>query len=148
MIIHLHGSIYAQENNYDIQLETYVARGLLEFYENYNADLDRIWICEHNNQIIGVLVLMHRENHTAQLRYFLILNQYRSIGLGRKLMDLYMAFFKQCQYKSGYLWTTNEQEAAIRLYQRYGYRLSEEKPSSSFGKQLMQRRYDYYAEAT
>ncbi len=142
MIIHMHGHIYAVENDYDIHLETYVLRGVLEFFEGYDPELDRVWICEHKNKMVGVLVLMHRENHSAQLRYFLIRKEYRSIGLGRELMEQYMGFFKQCGYRTGYLWTTNEQEAAIRLYEQHGFRLSEEKPSTAFGKPLIERRYD------
>ena len=74
--------------------------------------------------------------------YFLVTPAFRGLGLGRKLLDQYMAFLRQCQYRSTYLWTTEEQVTAIRLYQRYGFRLSEEKPSTAFGKPLIEQRYD------
>ena len=44
----------------------------------------------------------------AQLRYFLIEPQYRSIGLGTKLMTLFMDFLQQYGYRGAYLWTTHE----------------------------------------
>ncbi|WP_230679989.1 GNAT family N-acetyltransferase [Pontibacter rufus] len=92
--------------------------------------------------MVGFLLLLHRPGNTAQLRYFLIEPEYRGIGLGKKLMDLYMAFFRAMGYTSSYLWTTHEQEAAIALYKRYGFRLTEEKPSTAFGKPLTEQRYD------
>ncbi|HLG38364.1 MAG TPA: GNAT family N-acetyltransferase, partial [Chitinophagaceae bacterium] len=103
---------------------------------------DRAWICEHNGRIIGFLLLMHRENNAAQLRYFYLEPEYRGIGLGKKLMSLYMDFFYKCGYTSSYLWTTNELGTASSLYVRHGFKLTEEKESTAFGKSLKEQRYD------
>ncbi|MGH9966315.1 MAG: GNAT family N-acetyltransferase [Pyrinomonadaceae bacterium] len=97
-------------------------------------------------KIIGFLLLMHRENNAAQLRYFLIDSQYRGIGLGKRLMDLYMEFLHRCEYRSSYLWTTHELTAAASLYKKYGFKLTEEKESSVFGKPLREQRYDLLIE--
>ena len=141
-VIYLHGHFYGIEYNYGIQFEMYVASGLQEFYRNYDPARDRVWICEHNEKIIGSLVLMHREHDTAQLRYFLIEPKYRGIGLGKRLMKSYLQFLHHCQYRSSYLWTTQELDAAASLYMRYGFTLTEEKKSTSFGKLLREQRYD------
>ena len=141
-ITYLHGLLYSTEYGYDIQFETYVAAGLNEFYKNYDLSRDRVWICEQNEKIIGFLLLMHREHYSAQLRYFLIEPKYRGIGLGKKLMDLYMQFLHRCQYQSSYLWTTHELSAAAALYTRHGFKLTEEKESTAFGKPLKEQRYD------
>jgi peptidyl-dipeptidase Dcp len=141
-IIYLHGLLYKKDYNYSITFETYVAKGLYEFYQQYDVEKDCVWICEHNNSIIGFLLLMHRENNAAQLRYFILLPEYRGIGLGKKLMDLYMTWLKERNYHSSYLWTTNEQTAAAELYKRYGFKLVEEFDSTSFGKPLKEQRYE------
>lgn len=141
-VIHRHGKLYNEEYEYGVTFETYVATGMYEFYENYNPEMDRVWICELDNKIIGFLLLMHRENHAAQLRYFYIELEYRGIGLGKKLMELYMEFLKEKDYQSSYLWTTNELDAAASLYKKHGFILTEEKPSTNFGKRLIEQRYD------
>jgi peptidyl-dipeptidase Dcp len=141
-VTYRHGELYHNEYNYGISFETYVGVGLHEFYKNYDPALDRAWICEHNNKIIGFVLLMHRENNAAQLRYFLIEPEYRGIGLGKKLMQLYIDFLKEKNYQSSYLWTTNELHSAASLYKRHGFELAEEKPSTAFGKPLIEQRYD------
>jgi ribosomal protein S18 acetylase RimI-like enzyme len=140
-LTYLHGILYWAEYNYGLSFEGYVAAGLHEFVMNYDPARSRVWVCEYDNKMVGFLALMDR-GEAAQLRYFLVVPAFRGLGLGRKLLDQYMAFLRQCQYRSTYLWTTEEQVAAIKLYQRYGFRLSEEKASTAFGKPLMEQRYD------
>jgi ribosomal protein S18 acetylase RimI-like enzyme len=140
-ITYLHGSLYKEEYNYGIAFEAYVAQGLAEFYQQYDPQKDAVWICEHNNKIVGFLLLMHRGT-AAQLRYFILAKGYRGIGLGSKLMKLYMQFLREKGYVSSYLWTTHELDAAAHLYKKYGFVLTEEKESTAFGKPLKEQRYD------
>lgn len=141
-MIYLHGKLYKEEYNYGIEFEMYVAKGLLEFLENYDPQKDQIWICEYQNKIIGSLVLMHRENNAAQLRYFLTKPEFRGIGLGKKLMELFLNFLHQGKYRSSFLWTTEEQKSAATLYKKSGFILTEEKFSDAFGKKVKEQRYD------
>ncbi len=140
-VIYLHGALYRREYGYGIQFETYVAKGLCEFYEKYDPSRSRVWVCEHRDRMIGFLLLMDR-GRTAQLRYFLIEPGYRGIGLGSKLLNLYMDFLHECGYEESYLWTTHELAAAASLYKRVGFKLTEEKESIAFGKPLREQRYD------
>jgi len=140
-VTYMHGALYSRENNYGLQFESYVAKGLCEFYEKYNPERNRIWACEHNDRMIGFLLLMDR-GKAAQLRYFLIEPEYRGIGLGAKLLNLYMDFLRECGYKASYLWTTHELSTAAFLYKRHGFTLTEEKESTAFGKPLKEQRYD------
>jgi peptidyl-dipeptidase Dcp len=140
-VIHMHGRLYKQEYDYGIEFETYVAAGLAEFYQHYDPQKDRVWICEHSSKIVGFLLLMHRGD-VAQLRYFILEPEYRGIGLGNKLMDLYIDHLKQCKYKSSYLWTTDELPASAHLYQKFGFKLTEQKSSNAFGKPVKEQRYD------
>ena len=141
-IIYLHGHLYHQEYGYDVGFEAYVANGLYEFYKNYDSKLDRVWIAEHGEKIVGFLLLMHREPGEAQLRYFILEPAYRGIGLGKKLSLLYMDHLRENGYKRSYLWTTNELFIAAGIYRKMGYTLTEEITSNAFGKPLKEQRYD------
>ncbi|RPI93070.1 MAG: GNAT family N-acetyltransferase [Chloroflexi bacterium] len=156
-VIYMHGDLYKREYGYGIQFEAYVAKGMCEFYEKYNPERNRVWVCEHkrsttvphapggspvdNDRMIGFMLLMDR-GKAAQLRYFLIQPEYRGIGLGSKLMSLYMGFLQECGYRESYLWTTHELGTAAFLYKRVGFQLTEEQESTAFGKPLREQRYD------
>jgi N-acetylglutamate synthase-like GNAT family acetyltransferase len=140
-VIYMHGDLYKKEYSYGIPFEAYVAKGLCEFYEKYNPQRNRVWVCEHKDRMVGFLLLMDR-GKAAQLRYFLIQPEYRGIGLGSKLMSLYMNFLQECGYRESYLWTTHELGTAAFLYKRVGFKLTEEKESTAFGKPLREQRYD------
>jgi GNAT superfamily N-acetyltransferase len=141
-ITHLHGKLYQEEYGYGISFEAYVAQGLYEFYKNYDPKLDGIWIAEHDEQIVGFLLLMHRALGEAQLRYFIILPAYRGIGLGKKLAGLYLEHLSKKGYQKSYLWTTDELLTAANIYHKMGFKLTEEKDSDAFGKPLKEQRYD------
>lgn len=138
----LHGSMYAAEYQYGISFEAYVAKGLYEFYAQYDPKKDRVWVCEHHNRIVGFLLGMHRDDQTAQLRYFILLPEYRGMGVGNRLMELYLEYMRENGYRSSYLWTTHELEPAAHLYKKFGFALTEEIPSNAFGKELKEQRYD------
>lgn len=141
-ITYMHGKIYKDEYGYGIGFEKYVAQGMLEFTENYLPGRDRIWLAEHDGKIVATIVLMHRGESTAQLRYYLVDPPYRGIGLGRKLMDLFMEYYHTCGYKSCYLLTTHQLRAAAEIYIKYGFELTGEHESEAFGQKVVEQRYE------
>ena len=141
-VIHLHGRLYKEEQNFGVGFEAYVAQGLAELYRQYDPEKDRVWVCEQGNAIVGFLALMHRDEQTAQLRYFLLQPECRGVGLGKRLMEDFMGYLREKGYRHCYLWTTSEQQTAIALYKRYGFVLVDEKASSTFGKQLVEQKYE------
>jgi peptidyl-dipeptidase Dcp len=142
-LTYMHGDLYRREYDYQIPFEAYVAKGLCEFYQLYDPQRCRIWVCEHQGRIIGSLLVMDR-GQAAQLRYFLIDPAYRGIKLGSRLMQLCMQFIRDCGYPQAYLWTTHELAGAAFLYKKAGFQLTEEKESTSFGKWLKEQRYDWF----
>ena len=69
------------------------------------------------------------------------------MGWGKRLMELYVGFLKERGYRSSYLWTTHELDAAAGLYKRFGFQLTEEKESTAFGKLVKEQRYDLHLES-
>jgi peptidyl-dipeptidase Dcp len=144
-ITFMHGNLYRKEYNYGISFEAYVARGLAEFYEHYNVETNRVWVCEHGKRIIGFMALMKRGDE-AQLRYFIIEPEYRGLGLGKNLMALFIKFLYSANYKKSYLLTTDELHAAAHLYTSFGFKLVEQKESTFFGTPVIENRYEWNAE--
>jgi peptidyl-dipeptidase Dcp len=140
-IINRHGVLYHEEYGWGIGFESYVAAGLHEFYKEYDAQKDRIWLCEHEGKFVGCTLVKSRGD-AAQLRYFLIETEYRGIGLGGKLFGLMMDFVRSSGYNSAYLWTTSELLAGAHLYRKFGFEIAEEKPGDSFGKPVIEQKYE------
>jgi N-acetylglutamate synthase-like GNAT family acetyltransferase len=141
-LTYMHGALYAREHNYGIDFESYVAAGLADFQKNFDPARSRIWICEYRSKIVGAIALMNRGD-SAQLRYFLLDPSCRGIGLGQKLMKLFMKFFKAAGYKHAYLMTTHELPAAAHLYTSFGFKLTNETPVTGvFGRPVREQRYD------
>ena len=141
-ITYLHGILYDKEYSYSYDFERYVAVGLNEFLEHYDDARDRLWIVEDHGQIVGSILIMGRSGDVAQLRYFILMPEYRGIGLGRKLMQLAMDFCKEAGYRSVYLWTTEELHAAAYLYNHFGFKRTRQVPTSHFGKDVVEDCYD------
>jgi DNA-binding MarR family transcriptional regulator/GNAT superfamily N-acetyltransferase len=141
-IIQVHGELYRYEFDYGIEFEQYVTIGLAEFIKLYDPKKSRIWMCTHNFNRIGFILVLDRGNEIAQLRYFFVFPEYRSIGLGNELMRLLVEFLKEKDYSECYLWTTNDLLPAGNLYLKYGFELVEEKPSVNFGKNLVEQKYN------
>lgn len=88
---------------------------------------------------------MHRGD-AAQLRYFILEPNYRGFGLGNKLMNLFMEFLKDKNYRSSYLLTTDGLPASAHLYNKFGFKLTNERPSNAFGKPVTEQRYELILE--
>lgn len=141
-VIQSHSDLYQKEYNYGKTFEYYVIKGMAEFFEIYTPEKSRVWVCEHQGERMGFLALMERGN-AAQLRYFFMNENYRGIGLGKHLMQLFMNFLRAKNYKSCYLWTTNEQLAAANLYKKFGFQWVEDMPSNStFDRPVIEQKYE------
>ncbi|TFV93499.1 N-acetyltransferase [Algoriphagus kandeliae] len=137
----LHGRIYFEEHGFGMGFEAYVMDSLLEFYRQYNPKRDRVWVVEKEGKMIGFLLLMHRQDIQAQLRYFILEKPYRGMGLGKKLMEEWMDFYREKGYKGAFLYTTSGLDPAVSLYERFGFRKVSQIKSRNFGVPLLEMLY-------
>ncbi|MBC6366384.1 GNAT family N-acetyltransferase [Algoriphagus sp. AK58] len=138
----LHAKIYFEENGFGIGFEAYVMESLLEFYRQYDLEKDKVWVVENAGKMVGFLLLMHRPQNQAQLRYFILEKAYRGQGIGRKLMQEWMDFFLEKGYSKAYLYTTSGLDPAVHLYENFGFQKVSEKASEDFGVPLHEIRYE------
>ena len=140
-IIYMHGWIYKQEYNYSTAFESYVAQSFYEFLQNYNPEYDRLWIAEHNEEIIGCIGIVNH-NERAQLRWFLLHSDYRGIGLGKRLLNTALDYCRQKGYKSVYLDTTDDLETAISMYEKAGFVKVAEKENHCWREDLTELEFE------
>lgn len=140
-VTYLHGALYAAEYGWDHTFEAYVAGPLAEFARTRN-DRERIWIVEKDGQVAGSIAIVEASKAEAQLRWFLLHPSLRGQGIGRILMDEAIRFCKESRYAGIFLWTEGALTAAARLYESWGFRLTEQNTHEFWGMMMTEQRYE------
>lgn len=140
-IAYLHGRLYDRKYQFGPIFEYYVMKGLTEFM--MNSDGGELWVAEVNNEIVGSIAITKSYDAVAQLRWFVLDENYQGMGIGKKLMETALNFCKENRYDHVFLWTVSTLTTARYLYQKYQFKLTEEKPNDEWtGSTLMEERWD------
>jgi DNA-binding MarR family transcriptional regulator/ribosomal protein S18 acetylase RimI-like enzyme len=143
-LIYLHGWIYDKECGYDHEFEGYVCKTFHDFFDNYSPQKDRIFLAEADGKIIGAIAVVGHTAEKAQLRWFILHPDYRGLGLGSKLMGEAMAYCHEKGYKDIFLYTTQDQQTAIRMYEKAGFQKAAAHETHMWGKQLVELTYELH----
>ncbi len=141
-ITYLHGVVYDEEYGLDTTFEAYVAKPLAEFALSQGNPHQRIWVAERDGVVCGGAAIVEHSQEEAQLRWLLLSKDARGVGLGRRLVEWALGFCREQGYRSVFLWTFSELEAAAHLYRSHGFTLTEEKSHTIWGRELTEQRYD------
>jgi GNAT superfamily N-acetyltransferase len=120
----LHATYYGGVWELGTTFEADIAQGIAEFVGRYDPSRDGLWVVlDEADRVSGGIIIDSRELQTegAQLRYFILDPALHGRGLGRELLDRAMAFCETKAYDRVFLWTVDELEAAIHLYQEAGF---------------------------
>ncbi|GAA5315558.1 MAG: hypothetical protein AseanaTS_07630 [Candidatus Pelagadaptatus aseana] len=139
-IISLHGELYDREHGYDHTFEAYVAEPLAQCIKR-NNDREKIWIVERQQQTEGSIAICERDQHTAQLRWFILSPELRGLGLSKTLMKTALQFCIDNNYQTVELWTVKGLEAARKLYCQFGFELNEEHEHRIWGAERTEQKY-------
>jgi GNAT superfamily N-acetyltransferase len=121
-IVLFHGQYYSKRLGLNEEFEAYVAVPLSEFALR-KSPVEKIWIIESDEQLIGTITLTKVSVETAQLRWFYVLPEYHGRGLGKLLMEKLLEFAGRKGYREITLGTVDSLKEAISLYKKYGFKL-------------------------
>ena len=136
-VIQRHGALYEREYGFDHTFEALVAQIVAGYAERADTTRERVWIADVAGEPAGCVFCMRRDDATAQLRLLLVEPDARGMGIGARLVEQCVQFAEQAGYTSMTLWTQSILEEAHRLYERAGFRLSEQEPHRSFSRDLV-----------
>ena len=141
-LVRFHGGLYKKEYRYDRRFESYVAKGLADMVLRYDSARDRLWLEKSGGHIIGSVAIVHRSRTSAQLRWFLVAPAFRWKGLGKRLMGAALRFARSAGYRTVFLWTTSELDAARHVYEGAGFRRTARRTHGVWGrKNITEERY-------
>jgi N-acetylglutamate synthase-like GNAT family acetyltransferase len=116
-------------------------KGLSEFL--INREGGELWIAELDGIIIGSIAITKTNTKTAQLRWFILDENYHGMGVGKKLIEIALHFCKEQNYQHLFLWTVSILESARHLYKKFDFTLTEEKTNVEWtGDKLIEERWD------
>lgn len=142
-IIRHHGLMYEKEYGWDYTFEGYVASSFADFILSGDKKRSRLWIVEEDGNVVGSIGIVGKKGSSeAQLRWFFLLPAYRGKGIGSRLIKNALSYCRSKNFKSVFLWTVTDLEAAVHVYQSVGFKKVEEKIQPLWGKIITQARYD------
>ncbi len=136
-IAHRQGILYAREYGFDATFEALVAQIAADFVDNHNPSAEQCWIAERNGAILGSVFVVRQSDTVAKLRLLYVEPLARGLGLGGALVDQCIEYARARGYSTLTLWTNDNLDAAIHLYQTRGFILDREEKHNSFGCDLV-----------
>jgi DNA-binding MarR family transcriptional regulator/GNAT superfamily N-acetyltransferase len=136
-VTHRHGVLYAQEYGWDDHFEALVAQIAADFINNFKPARERCWIAEMGGEIVGSVFIVHSSDTVAKLRLLLVEPKARGLGLGTRLVEECVRFARRSGYQKIILWTNSVLIEACAIYQKTGFKLTEQEEHHSFGHDLV-----------
>jgi GNAT superfamily N-acetyltransferase len=142
-VVELHAHYYSTEWVFGLYFEIKVATELSQFMQRFDPDRDGIWVVSRDGCVEGAIFIDGADAETvgAHVRWFIISEELRGQGLGNSLLAEAVQFCRKRDYKQVYLWTFEGLEAAHHLYEKFGFRLNEERRGKQWGKEVLEQRY-------
>ena len=94
--------------------------------EKYKTGNNKFWIVlNKENEIIGTCGGLQQTDKIKKFNCFYINAEYRNLGIGQRLYDLFLDFAEKEKYKEIILCTFKEFDKAIKFYEKRGFKLYE-----------------------
>lgn len=130
--------LYANEYGWNSEYEALVARILADFDQAYDPAHEAAWIADIDGRMAGSIFLVRGEMpEVGRLRLLYVEPAARGAGVGKLLVAACIARAREVGYARLDLWTNSILDAARHIYEQAGFRLIDEAPHRSFGKDLI-----------
>ena len=121
-IVALHGKCYEALPGFGLAFEAYVAQTVAEYILDAGAK-GRIWIAERDGRLVGCTAIVLRDENRGQLRWVLVDQSARGLGLGKRLVNNALQFCRENGCKEVFLETTDGLPESQALYDALGFEI-------------------------
>lgn len=137
-VVMAHGEIYDRQFGWDTDFEALVARIVADYAADHDPATEAAWIAEVDGDRAGCVFCVAGDvPGVAKLRILLVSPAARGLGVGTRLVETCLAFARDAGYRQVTLWTNDVLVSARRIYQAFGFVLTDEEPHHSFGHDLI-----------
>jgi GNAT superfamily N-acetyltransferase len=104
-------------------------------------------VAEEDGQLVGYALAFHlltlfANGIVAELQELMVAPEYRSRGIGRRLVTECIGFARDVGYRKITLWTHSQLKAARAIYEQAGFRCVRRQPNPSFGRKLVDETWE------
>lgn len=137
-VVIAHGETYARQFGWSTDFEALVARIVADFAGGHDPAREAAWIADVDGERAGCVFLVSGdEPGTAKLRILLVTPPSRGLGIGARLVRDCVTFASDANYQRVTLWTNDVLVSARKIYQAFGFTLTDEERHHSFGHDLV-----------
>jgi len=142
-IAELHGLYYSKEWGFGRFFEAKVATELAEFVSRLDEAQDGLWTVCLENRVQGAIAIdgIKARTDAAHLRWFILSTGLKGRGLGNQLLGRALGFCREKAYKKVFLWTFQGLDTARHLYEKHGFKLTEEHKGSQWGTPVIEQKF-------
>jgi len=145
-LVSLQARYYAHHWGFGSRFEAKIASEAALFLDRYDPRVDLLAWFGDAERLVGSVTVDGgdplRPEDLAHLRWFILDDEARGQGLGRRLMARALDFARGSGRAGVYLWTFAGLDAARHLYDQAGFRLVEELPGETWGTRVTEQRFE------
>ena len=90
-------------------------------YNDIKTHFDRFWCLLSENKVLGTVAVKRLDETTSELKALYLAPELRGKGYGYKMLDLAVLFAREKGYKRIVLDSMSKYDAALKLYEKYGF---------------------------
>ena len=137
-LVDQHATHYALVEGFDDSFGPLVRSIVDEFLASHDETLEAGWIAHQGPRRLGSIFCVRKDDTTAKLRLFYVVEKARGTGVAQALLDQCLGFACAAGYAGLTLWTHESHAAAGRIYARNGLTRTRVEPVHSFGVDLVE----------
>jgi ribosomal protein S18 acetylase RimI-like enzyme len=142
-IVGTHARYYAQAWSFGSAFEAKVSADLASFLINMKPSRDLLLAARRpDERFLGSIAIDGAGGDDAHLRWFIVAPEGQRTGLGKQLLDRAIGFCRERNYRRIHLFTFAGLDAARRLYEQAGFKLTEEQDANTWGPVMREQRFD------
>ncbi|MCF8062553.1 MAG: GNAT family N-acetyltransferase [Deltaproteobacteria bacterium] len=144
LITACHAAYYHENRGLDLSFEIQVASELAAFLDRFDPARDGLWLAWSGDAFAGSVAVDGSESRgrEARLRWFIVEPDFQGRGIGGNLIQRAVSFCEDAGHARLFLWTFQGLEQARSLYEKAGFRLSQEHEVTRWGQQILEQRFD------
>lgn len=144
LVVHFYYKLFEKQFDFLPSTEQYFLHAMTDLFGNPTEN--KLFVVESNGEIVGSVCIVKLAENEAQLRLFGTNPVLQGKGIGLELMEIAMNFCREKEYNHIILWTIDICKAARHLYGKFGFKLTDTKPNTTWAKySMVEEKWEYNA---